>query len=57
MVALRPLLRQWLGSSAAWQMQAIGVAVVFLAVAAAAGCWFPARAAMRTDPVELLRRG
>jgi putative ABC transport system permease protein len=57
MLALRPLLEQWLGAAAAWQMQAIGVAVVLLAMAAAAGCWFPARAAMRTDPVELLRRG
>ena len=56
-LALRPLLEQWLGATGGWQVQAIAGAVVLLAVAAAAGCWFPARAAMRTDPVELLRQG
>jgi hypothetical protein len=56
-LALRPLLNQWLGVTGIWQVQAIAAAVVLLALAAAAGCWFPARAAMRTDPVELLRQG
>jgi putative ABC transport system permease protein len=56
-LALRPLLEQWLGATAAWQMPSIAAAVVLLAIAAAAGCWFPARAAIRTDPVELLRQG
>lgn len=55
--ALRPLLQQWLGGTAAMQFEAIAAAVVLLALAAAAGCWFPARAAMRTDPVKLLRQG
>jgi putative ABC transport system permease protein len=56
-LVLRPLLEQWMGPMAAWQGEAIAASVVLLAVAAAAGCWFPARAAMRTDPVELLRQG
>lgn len=56
-LGLRPLLEQWLGATAAWQLPAIAAAVVLLAMASAAGCWFPARAAMRTDPAELLRRG
>jgi predicted permease len=56
-LGLRPLLEQWLGGTAAWQLLAIVAAVLLLAMAAAAGCWFPARAAMRTDPVELLRQG
>jgi ABC-type antimicrobial peptide transport system permease subunit len=55
--ALRPLLQQWLGGTATMQFEAIAAAVVLLALAAAAGCWFPARAAMRTDPVKLLRQG
>jgi ABC-type lipoprotein release transport system permease subunit len=56
-LGLRPLLEQWLGATAAWQLPAIGAAVLLLAMAAAAGCWFPVRAAMRTDPAELLRQG
>jgi predicted permease len=55
--ALRPLLEQWIGATTAWQLPSIAAAVVLLAMAAAAGCWFPVRAAMRTDPVELLRQG
>ncbi len=56
-LALRPLLEQWLGATPEWQLPAIVAAVLLLAMAAAAGCWFPARTAMRTDPAELLRQG
>ena len=56
-LGLRPILSSWLGTPAAWQLPAIAAAVVLLVTAAAAGCWIPARAAMRTDPAELLRQG
>jgi ABC-type lipoprotein release transport system permease subunit len=56
-LALRPLLERWLGATSAWQLPSIAAAVLLLCLAAAAGCWFPARAAMRTDPVDLLRQG
>jgi putative ABC transport system permease protein len=56
-LALRPVLEQWLGATAALQLPATAVAVVLLGLAAAAGCWFPARAAMRTNPAEALRQG
>lgn len=54
---LRPLLEQWLGPTAAWQVEPVAVAVVLLGLAAAAGCYVPARAALRADPAELLRQG
>jgi putative ABC transport system permease protein len=56
-LGLQPVLSPWLDAPSAWEMPAIAVAFVLLAMAAAAGCWFPARAAMRMDPVELLRQG
>lgn len=54
---LRPLLEQWLGPMAVWQAEPIAVAVVLLALAAAAGCYIPARAAARAKPAEVLRQG
>ena len=54
---LRPLLEQWLGPAAVWQVEPIAVAVVLLTLAAAAGCYFPARAATRANPAEVLREG
>jgi putative ABC transport system permease protein len=54
---LQPLLEQWLGPTAVWQAEPIAVAVVLLGLAAAAGCYVPARAALRADPAELLRQG
>jgi putative ABC transport system permease protein len=54
---LRPLLEKWLGPTAVWQGEPIAIAVVLLALAAAAGCYFPARAATRTNPAEALREG
>jgi len=54
---LRPLLEQWLGPTTDWQAEPIAVAVVLLGLAAAAGCYVPARAAVRADPAEVLRQG
>jgi putative ABC transport system permease protein len=55
---LRPLLERWLGPMAVWQAaEPIAVAVVVLALAAAAGCYVPARAAARANPAEVLRQG
>jgi putative ABC transport system permease protein len=51
------LLKQWLGPAAVWQPEPIIVAVVLLALAAAAGSYFPARAAVRANPAEVLRQG
>jgi predicted permease len=56
-MALRRLLEQWLGPLAASQSGPIGAAVVLLALAAAAGCYVPARAASRANPAEALRQG
>lgn len=54
---LRPLLEQWLGPGTVWQTGPIIIAIVLLALAAAAGCYFPARATARANPVEVLRQG
>jgi ABC-type antimicrobial peptide transport system permease subunit len=54
---LRPLLERWVGPTAVWQWAPIAVAAVLLGLATAAGCYFPARAAGRTDPAALLRQG
>jgi putative ABC transport system permease protein len=53
----RPLLEQWLGPTAVWQVEPIAAAVVLLGLAAAAGCYVPARAALRAYPAALLRQG
>ncbi len=56
-LGLRPLLQHWLGPVAVWQAEPIAVAVALLALAAAAGCYLPARAAARANPAEVLRQG
>ncbi|HYL63078.1 MAG TPA: ABC transporter permease [Candidatus Methylomirabilis sp.] len=56
-MALRRVLEQWLGPLAASQSVPITAAVVLLALAAAAGCYVPARAASRANPAEALRQG
>jgi putative ABC transport system permease protein len=56
-VELRPLLQQWLGPMAVWDVEPIVAAIVLEALAAAAGCYFPARAGVRTNAVEMLRQG
>ena len=54
---LRPVLQHWLGPKAVWQAGPIAAAVVLLALAAAAGCYIPARAATRANLADLLRQG
>jgi predicted permease len=54
---LRPLLERLLGPMAVWQAEPIAIAVVLLALAAAVGCYVPARAVARANPVEVLRQG
>jgi putative ABC transport system permease protein len=56
-IALRRLLEEWLGPLASSQTLPIIAAVVLLALAAAAGCYVPARAASRANPAEALRQG
>jgi predicted permease len=56
-ITLRPLLQQWLGPMAVWQAEPIAAAVVLLVLAGAAGCYIPARAAAKANPVEMLRQG
>ena len=56
-VDLRPLLAHWLGPAATWQTEPIAAAVVLLALAGAAGCYFPTRAATRANLAKLLRQG
>ncbi|HEV2490720.1 MAG TPA: FtsX-like permease family protein [Candidatus Acidoferrales bacterium] len=56
-LALRRLLEQWLGPLASSQAVPIAAAVVLLALAAAAGCYIPARAAARANPADILRQG
>jgi ABC-type antimicrobial peptide transport system permease subunit len=53
---LQPLLGRLIGTTGEWQTQPIVIAVLLLALAAAAGCYFPARAAMRANPIEALRQ-
>ena len=54
---MHPLLKQWLGPTAVWRTEPIAVAVVLLTLAAAVGCYVPARAAARANPAEVLRQG
>ena len=54
---LRPLLAHWLGPVAVWQVEPIAAAVVLLVLAAAIGCYVPARAASRANPADVLRQG
>ena len=54
---LWPVLEQWLGSAAIWHTGPIALAVLVLMTAAAAGCYLPARAAVRINPADVLRLG
>lgn len=54
---LRSLLVHWLGPAAIWETEPIAAAIVLLVLAAVAGCYFPARAAARANPAEVLRQG
>jgi putative ABC transport system permease protein len=54
---LRSLLAHWLGPIAVWQAEPIIAAVLLMALAAAAGCYFPARSAARANPADVLRQG
>lgn len=56
-VALRRLLEQWLGPLASSQAVPIASAVVLLVLAAAIGCYVPARAASHANPADVLRQG
>lgn len=56
-LSLRPLLALWLGHIATWRVEPIAIAVGLLVLTAAAGCYFPARAAARANPAEVLRQG
>jgi len=50
------VLEQWLGPKAVWQSGPIVLAIVSLGVAAVLGCYGPARAAARANPLEVLRQ-
>jgi putative ABC transport system permease protein len=54
---LRSVLQHWLGPKAVWQVEPLFAAVLLLVVAAAAGCYFPARSATRANPADVLRQG
>jgi putative ABC transport system permease protein len=54
---LRPVLAHWLGSIVVWEAEPIIAAVLLMALAAAAGCYFPARSAARANPADVLRQG
>jgi ABC-type antimicrobial peptide transport system permease subunit len=54
---LRSVLQHWLGPKAVWQVEPIAAAIALLLLAAAAGCYFPARAATRANPADVLREG
>lgn len=54
---LRHLLERWLGATTGSQTEPVAVAVALFALAAAVGCYFPARAATRANPADVLRQG
>lgn len=56
-IALKKLLEQWMGPLTESVVTPIAAAIVLLWIAVALGCYFPARAALRTDPARLLRHG
>lgn len=55
-LGLQPVFEQWLGPMVTRQAEPIVVAVMLLTLAAAVGCYVPARTAARANPVEVLRR-
>lgn len=56
-IDLRPVVDGWLGSAATSGDASIAVAVAFLVVVAAMGCYIPSRAAARANPADALRLG
>ncbi len=54
---LRPVMQHWLGPVAVWQVEPIAIGIVLLVLAAAVGCYIPARTAARANPAEVLREG
>lgn len=54
-LALRPFIVQWTGPVAG-RLAPIAISAILLALAATAGCYFPARAATTANPAEVLRR-
>lgn len=56
-LVLDPILAHWLGPLAQGRLEPVAAAWGLLALVALAGCYFPARAAARTDPARLLRQG
>lgn len=57
MLELQPLIKKWLGPGTGWEVEPIAVASVLLALAAAAGCYFPARSAIALTPPMCCGRG
>jgi ABC-type lipoprotein release transport system permease subunit len=56
-VTARSVVEQWLGTPDVRQGELTAIATVALGLMAAVGCYLPTRAAVRTNPTDLLRQG
>ncbi len=56
-IEMYPLLVRLIGATTVLQTAPIIIAIVLLAAAAAAGCYIPARTALRANPIDVLREG